>query len=56
MSLCKDGMSARIKGGKIMVEVEDTHPLIQLGNLIDWPHLLELAQPDLEKTKKRFGG
>ena len=54
MSLCKDGMSARIKGGKIMVEVEDTHPLIQLGNLIDWPHLLELAQPDLEKTKKRF--
>ena len=54
MSLCKDGMNARIKGGKIMVEVEDTHPLIQLGNLIDWPHLSELAQPDLEKTKKRF--
>ena len=34
--------------------VEDTHPLIQLGNLIDWAHLAKLARADLEKTKKGF--
>ena len=54
MSLCEDGMKAKIKGGKITVMVEDTHPLIQLGNLIDWSHLGELAQSDLERTKKGF--
>ena len=54
MSLCEDGINARIKGGKITVMVEDTHPLIQLGNLIDWSHLAKLAQPDLERTKKGF--
>ena len=54
MSLCKDGLNTKIKGGKITVEVEDAHPLIQLGNLIDWPHLSDLAQEDLERTKKGF--
>ena len=54
MSLCKDGLSAKVRGGKIAVMVEDTHPLIQLANLIDWGHLAELAQSDLEKTTKRF--
>ena len=54
MSLCEDGLNARIKGGKITMMVEDTHPLIQLGNLIDWAHLAKLARADLEKTKKGF--
>ena len=34
--------------------VEDSDPLIQLANLIDWNHLAALVQPDLERTKKGF--
>ena len=54
MSLCRDGMGAKTKGGKVTVVVEDSHPLIQLANLIDWIYPAELAQPDLDKTKKRL--
>ena len=54
MSLCQDGLDSRIEGGKITMTVEDSHPLIQLGNLIDWNRLAGLARPDLERTKKGF--
>ena len=52
MSLCRDGLNSKTKGGKITLIVEDSDPLIQLANLIDWNCLAELAQVDLEKTKK----
>ena len=54
MSLCPQGLEAKTKGGKITIEVEDSHPLIRLANLIDWQHLADLAMPDLQKTEKRF--
>ena len=52
MSLCRDGLGAKIKGGKITMTIEDSHPLILLGNQIDWDYLAKLVQPDLQKTKK----
>ena len=54
MSLCKDGLSVRTKGGMVTTIIEDSHPLIQLANLIDWKYLAKLAQPDLEKTARGF--
>ena len=54
MSLCKDGLDAKVKGGKVTLIIEDSDPLIRLANLIDWNFLAELARPDLEKTKKGF--
>lgn len=54
MSLCANGIKAKIKGGKVTITVEDSHPLIQLANLIDWDHLMELARPDLKKTERGF--
>ena len=54
MSLCPEGLSELIRGGKVTIHVEDQEPLILLANLIDWTYLAELAHPDLEKTKKRF--
>ena len=52
MSLCKDGLSAKVRGGKVILEIEDSDPLIKLANLIDWDHIFKIAQSDLEKTKK----
>ena len=54
MGLCRDGLNTKIKGGKVTIFVEDSDPLIQLANLIDWNFLAELAQPDLKRTKKRL--
>ena len=54
MALCRDGFGTKIKGGEVLMKVKDTEPLIKLSNMIDWGHLGDLAQPDLEKTKKRF--
>ena len=54
MSLCSEGLSEPIKGGKVTIHVKDNHPLILLANLIDWAYLAELVHPDLKKTKKRF--
>ena len=54
MSLCIEGLSSRLNGGEVTVFVQDKEPLIQLGNLIDWEHLKNLAEPDLKKTRGSF--
>ena len=54
MSLCQDGLNTKTKGGRVITIIEDSDPLIQLANLIDWNHLAALAQPDLERTRKRL--
>ena len=54
MSLCMHGLKSHAKGGRIIVTVEESDPLIQLANLIDWQYLAELGKPDLKKTEKGF--
>ena len=52
MSLCTQGFTEKISGGKVTIQVEDSDPLIILGNLIDWTYLMELIKPDLKRTEK----
>ena len=55
MSLCQDGLDTKTKGGGVITIIEDSDPLIQLTNLIDWNHLAALAQPDLPEFGLKNG-
>ncbi len=50
MSFCINNIDKKITSYKITIEVNDTHPLIQLANKIDWRKLESIVLPDLKKT------
>lgn len=50
MSICQSGIKSNLSGQQISIQVKDTHPLIRLGKLLDWPLLCELVLPDLKAT------
>src|SRR6516162_5403491 len=50
MSICQSGVDCTIKPGKILVDISENHPLIQLGQALPWRDLVELVLPDLKKT------
>lgn len=50
MSICQSGVDAIIQPGKLLVDISDKHPLIQLGKALPWRELFELILPDLKKT------
>ena len=52
MSFSEIGMNAKVKSTVVRVVVNTSHPFIRLVNALDWPGIMEVARPDLEKTKK----
>ena len=50
MSLCHEGLNAKLKPAKISIIVQESAPLIQLANNIDWSYLSGLVLHDLKAT------
>lgn len=50
MSICQSGIDSQIQPGKVLVDIDERHPLIQLGQTLPWRDLVELILPDLKKT------
>lgn len=51
MSICESGIDCSTKGAKVLVDITEMHPLIQLACSLPWRELFELILPDLQKTK-----
>jgi transposase, IS5 family len=51
MSICQSGIDSKTKAGKVLVDISEKHPLIQLAQSLPWKDLVELILPDLKKTK-----
>ena len=49
MSLDKSGFTSKLKGSSLVIEVEEKHPLINLGNVLDWNSLYSIVEQDLKK-------
>ena len=52
MSLCHEGLAAKVTSMTMHVEVAASEPLLQLANQLDWAQLAQLARPDLQQTAK----
>jgi hypothetical protein len=50
MSICQSGIDVTIAAGKVLVNVAEQHPLMQLGRALPWRELSELILPDLKRT------
>lgn len=50
MSICEAGIKSNISGGKIDIEINDTHPLLRLAGVISWETLSHLVLADLQKS------
>jgi hypothetical protein len=54
MSLCHDGLDAKVQDISISVNVPSEHRLIQLANALDWAIIARMVMPDLQCTAGRF--
>ena len=54
MSICQSGIDCIIQPGKVLVDIDEKHPLIQLGQALPWRDLVELILPDLKKTSAGY--
>lgn len=50
MSIHEDGLRCKIKGGGILIDVKDDHPLLVLGNALPWRQLFDLISTDLKNS------
>src|SRR5262249_25199015 len=50
MSICQSGINSNIQPATVLIEVGEQHPLIQLGQVIQWQELSNLVIWDLKKT------
>lgn len=50
MSIHEDGLQCKVKGGDIIINVEEKHPLITLSNTLPWFELFEIILPDLKNS------
>ena len=50
MSICSSGLDAPCNGQPVTIEVDLTHPLIQLAQAIPWQALAEIVLLDLKRT------
>lgn len=54
MSLCQEGLGAKVTSVAVQVFVDASNVLLRLANALDWHHMAELAQPDLQRTVKGY--
>ena len=50
MSISQSGVNSNIQAAKILINVTEQHPLIQLGKALPWQELFDLILPDLKNT------
>lgn len=53
MSLCYSGLDTKVKAIPVTISVEDSHPLVQLAQVIPWLTIVEMIIPDLQKTTRK---
>ncbi|MBA8667540.1 transposase [Holosporaceae bacterium 'Namur'] len=53
MSISESGIKSKIKSGEVNIKVAANHPLIKLGNVIEWEELKELVLPDIKASTKK---
>lgn len=51
MSICQSGIDDKTEAAKILVDITEKHPLIQLAQALPWRELAELIFSDLKKTE-----
>lgn len=54
MGFCSSGIDKRITTTRVIIEVNEEHPLIKLANKIDWEGLAAVVLPDLKKTTVKW--
>jgi len=54
MSICREGLLTNLKTMSVKTLINDSDPLIRLGNAIDWQDMTEITLPDLKKTRLGF--
>ena len=52
MSLCQNGLDAKLTDTAITIEVATSEPLVALANALDWRRIAHIAIPDLKRTAK----
>ena len=52
MSLCREGLGAKVTSMSVSVVVDVSDVLMRLANALDWQQLAERALPDLQQTAK----
>jgi len=50
MSICDSGFGRKLFGQKIVIEVQQDHPLIVLGNQLPWDEMLQLVENDIRQS------
>jgi hypothetical protein len=55
MSICQSGVDVIIQPGRVLVDISDKHPLIQLGKTLPWRELIEIILPDLKRRVQAVG-
>lgn len=53
MSIDDSGLDNKITGGKVLIEIKNDHPLIQLAQALAWEQLAEIVLPDLKATTQK---
>jgi len=51
MSICQSGVDSKTEATKVLVDITEKHPLVQLAQALPWRELVDLLLPDLKKTK-----
>lgn len=54
MSLCRDGLDAKVQDTVVSTSVVSDDPMVRLANALDWEQIAELAMNDLKRTAKGF--
>ena len=50
MSFCLTGLNSKLTATAVKVHVSETHPLIQIGNTLDWKDMSDLIMEDLKSS------
>ncbi len=53
MSIDKTGLKSKLISKSILINIANSHPLLQLGNDLDWEELAQLVLPDLKSTTNK---
>ena len=54
MSICHDGLDAKVQDVAITIHVPASNPLLKLADALDWLVIAGLVMPDLKKTARGF--
>lgn len=54
MSFDQSGLNSKVIARNVIVEITDKHPLIKLGNALNWTEVVQLILPDLKATTSKL--